>query len=330
MRALSVILLVAMTIPAAWYQHSEAGETKSLFVDLYAGEPVTMDTVIDDLSSVRLVYLGEIHTIVRHHMFQSEILGKLSERGVKPALAMEMFSEDQQGIVDQWLKGKGDVASLMKSLGKERWSNLQDYEPLLLRARASGIPVVAINAPDKLVRRVARNGMDGLTDEEKGRIPPGTQNINPLNDKLLRLRLKVHRAFQDKALDNIVLAQAVRDETMARAVTGHLEGPTGKDSLMVIIAGSGHLNYGFGIPERTFRLNELPYRIILPTESGQLVLSEEEEKQAVPTHVSHSDLKFITSPIADYLYVLPLAEEKHDSTLEYHAKQGESKSGEQP
>lgn len=321
-----VIFLVAFTMLAAVNQRAEAEETKNVLVDLYAGEPVTVDDLIDDLSSVRIAYIGEIHTIPQHHVFQADILGKLHRSGLKLVLAMEMFAEDQQGILDQWLQGDKDVASLIKSLGKEHWSNLPDYEPLLVFARKSGIPVLAVNAPDGLVRRVARNGIDGLSDDEKKRIPEGTANINPLNDRLLRLRLKVHRAFQDKALDNIVFAQAVRDETMARAISRRLENSAEKDILIMVIAGSGHLNYGFGIPERSFRTNGLPYRIVLPTESGRLELTEEEKKQAVPTEVSHSDLRFITSPIADYLYVYPLAAGEQVSTPKYHAKRGKRES----
>jgi hypothetical protein len=83
---------------------------------------------------------------------------------------------------------------------------------------------------------------------------------------------------------------------------------------MVVIAGSGHMNYGFGIPERAHRMNGLSFRIILPTESGQLVLSEEEKRQSVPITVTHDDLRFLQVPIADYLHVIPLQEAKEPQT----------------
>jgi hypothetical protein len=47
-------------------------------------------------------------------------------------------------------------------------------------------------------------------------------------------------------------------------------------------------------------------RIILISESGELVLSEEEKRHAVPVDIRHEDLRFIRSPIADYLHVAPL------------------------
>jgi hypothetical protein len=74
----------------------------------------------------------------------------------------------------------------------------------------------------------------------------------------------------------------------------------------MVIAGSGHINYGFGIPERVRRRVDISFRIILPSESGELQLSEAEKRQAVDIDISHEDVKFIDRPIADYLSVLPV------------------------
>ena len=257
----------------------------------------------------RIIYLGEIHTIARHHKLQTDILKRLKERGLKPALGMEMFSTEHQPILDRWLSGKQSINDLIRELGKEHWTNLKDYESVLTTARDLGIPVIGLNAPDKLVRKLAREGLAGLSPEDKASLPEDLEQINPLNDRLLRLRLRVHKAFEDKSLDNIVLAQSLRDATMARAVVEFLNSPKGKDATMLVIAGTGHLNYGFGIPERVKRRLDLPFRIILASESGELVLSEEEMRQMAPIHLTHKDLEFIQKPIADYLHVIPLKEE---------------------
>lgn len=301
---LSILLLMvtSMSLPTS------ASECGPFVLDLLIGEPVPMEEMLDDLSTVGLVYIGEIHTVERHHEFQAEVIAKMADKGIKLALGMEMFSQGQQPVLDHWLQGKDGVDSLIRDLGKEHWTNLEDYNMVLIRARALGIPVVGLNASDELVRKVARGGMEDLSTEEKRLVPEGTDQINPSYDRLLRMRLRVHKAFHAKSLDRIVLAHALRDEVMARAVAGFHDSPEGKDRVMVVIAGSGHLNYGFGVPERVERLLKLPYRIILPTESGELILSEEEKRQSMPVHISHEDLRFIRAPIADYLHVLPLKE----------------------
>jgi len=287
-----------------------AADQKTMLIDMLMGEPIPMEMMVDDLSTVRIVYVGEIHTIFRHHRIQKEILGKLVERNLKPALGLEMFGVKHQPILDRWQRGRADFAHLMRDLGHEKWANIRDYESLIMYARKLKIPLLGLNAPDKLVRKLARKGVEGLTQSERRKLPDGFDRINPLNDRLLRLRLRVHRAFKDESLDRIVLAQALRDATMARAVADFLDSPKGRDRIMMVVAGSGHVNYGFGIPERVRNRNDLAFRIVLPTESGELVLSEEEKRQSIPVHISHGDLMFIRTPIADYLHVAPMKEEQ--------------------
>lgn len=278
-----------------------------LFIDLLFGEPIPVEMMMDDLASVRIIYVGELHTIRRHHRFQADLLQLLAERKTKLALGLEMFTEAQQPILDQWQEGQDSVGKLILELGKDRWTNLQDYESILLLARSRGIPVIGLNAPDSLVRKVARGGLDSLSDSEKQSLPEGVlSGINPLHERLLKLKLQVHRAFRDRSLDHIVLAQSLRDATMARGVERFLASSDGQDCTILVLAGTGHLNYGFGIPERVSAANSLPFRIVLPSESGELVLSEEEKRQSVPIEISHHDLQFIKTPIADYLHVVPL------------------------
>lgn len=299
-------LLLAVVMLLSLQSSAVAG---SFVVDLLLGEPVPMSALVDDLARVRIVYLGEVHSIARHHQVQAEVIRQLAAGNLKLGVGMEMFAEDLQPVLDRWQRGNAPLSSLIEDLGKAHWTNLPDYEPVLLAARDSGAAIVALNANDGLVRKVAREGMESLSPEEKARVPEGVADINPLYDRLLRLKLRVHRAFQDKSLDRIVLAQALRDETMARAMVRFLTSAEGKDRIMLVIAGAGHVNYGFGIPERVEKHLNVPHRIIIPSESGELVLSEAEKRQAVPVEITHEDLSFIRRPIADYLHVIPLKDE---------------------
>lgn len=309
-------ILVATFVPLFLmaYTVSAMSSSESFILDLYLGEPVPEEVMLQDVSAVRIVYLGEVHTIVRHHEFQAKILRELSSRNLRLALGLEMFSGEQQQVLDRWQTGKEDVTALIRALGHERWTNLRDYAKVLTTARELNIPILGLNATDKLVKKVAREGLASLTEAERRQVPPHIEKMNPLHDRLLRLRLQVHRAFQGRALDFIVEAQSLRDETMAWILSRYLESPQGKDRTLVVIAGTGHMNYSFGIPERAHRRNGLPFRIALPTESGQLVLSEEEKRQSVPVNITHEDLRFLKVPIADYLHVIPLQESKEPPT----------------
>ncbi len=311
-----LVLLIAMVVLAilASPQASAMSDCQPFIVDVLAGEPVSMETMIEDLGTVRIVYVGEVHTIDRHHRLQAEILRDLSRRGLKLALGMEMFSVNQRKILDAWQRGNASVASLISDLGKGHWTNLLDYESVLLAARNLKIPILGINADDNLVKKVAREGIGALTAAERREMPRGFDRINPVNDRLLRLKLRVHKAFEGKSLDRIVLAQALRDATMAQSVVRFLNSPEGIGRTMMVIAGSGHLNYGLGIPDRVQRRAKLSSRILLPSESGELVLTETEKRHARPLEITHKDLMFINKPIADYLHMIPLREKSGSPT----------------
>jgi len=306
-----LVAAVAATL-FGWSSAWTMEECGPIIIDLLMGEPIPFDMMLDDLATVRIVYLGEFHTIARHHELQVELLRQLAEKGIKTAVGMEMFSEPQQPVLERWLQEGGSISDLVKELGKEHWTNLRDYEALLQLARDLRVPVVALNAPDTLVRTFPRGGRQALSEAERRQIPEDLDRIDPAYDRLLRLRLRVHRAFESKSLDRIVMAQALRDATMARNIVRFLNSEPGKDRVMVVIAGGGHVNYGFGIPERVKHTSPFSYRIVLPTESGQLVLSEAEKRESVPVHITHEDLRFIRVPIADYLHVTPLTEQQQE------------------
>jgi uncharacterized iron-regulated protein len=280
-------------------------ERSPLIVDVVLGEPVTMDTMVDDLAAVKIVYIGEVHTIKEHHALEARILDHLADRKIKLALGMEMFAGRQQEILDRWQEGNESLEHLIRDLGADHWTNLTDYGPLLLSARERRIPILGLNADDSLVRKVAWKGLDGLSASEKRLVPAGVTPVDPLSDRLLRLRLKVHRAFQATGLHNVVLAQALRDQTMATTVARFLRSAQGKDRLILVVAGTGHMSYGLGIPSRVERIKKTPHRIVVLSESGHLVLTEAEKRESVPIEITHADLEFLRRPIGDYLYILP-------------------------
>ena len=284
----------------------------AIIVDLLLGEPVPIETALDDMSGTRIVYVGEFHTIMRHHELEVDIIRGLAQRHPNISLGMEMFTSEQQPIIDSWLSSQESVSVLIDNLGEDRWTNLMDYASVLLAVRDLKIPVVGLNISNGIVRKVSRGGLASLSEAEKTLVPPDVEPINPQYAKLLSLKLKVHRAFQEKSLERIIFAQALRDTVMAANITRYLEDVNTKERLLVVIAGSGHLNYGFGVPERVKRRIDVASRIILPSESGELELSEAEKQQAVDIEISHEDLRFIDKPIADYLSVLPIKSDSSD------------------
>ncbi|MGE9290035.1 MAG: ChaN family lipoprotein, partial [Puniceicoccales bacterium] len=74
----------------------------NFWIDLYRAEPVRFAEVIEDLAGVDIVYTGEIHTLDRHHYWQTRILTELIQtREGRVVLALEQIEGFQQPLVDQ-------------------------------------------------------------------------------------------------------------------------------------------------------------------------------------------------------------------------------------
>ena len=93
---------------------------------------------------------------------------------------------------------------------------------------------------------------------------------------------------------------------MAHHVVEYLKSNEGKDKTVVVLAGSGHMAYGYGIPERVSSALGLPYLIVLPTSSGDVKFKKEWEKHIERVELTHEDFYFIKRPVADFIFLVPL------------------------
>ena len=65
--------------------------SSSIWIDVYQGEPLRYREMLDDLATADVIYLGEFHTIQRHHEIQAEVLAHLAQSGVSLALGLEQM-----------------------------------------------------------------------------------------------------------------------------------------------------------------------------------------------------------------------------------------------
>ena len=241
-----------------------------------------------------VVYLGEHHTIPRHHEIQAGILTALAARGVSLALGLEQLESWQQPQLDRYNRGEVDFEQLAAATSwSKRWPNFRQYQPILEAARKRKIPVVALNAKAETIRQVARSGgVERLAAEDRKRLPADMRLQDPAYEKLLSLEMAVHVAATPKTLHPMIEAQIARDEAMAEALAAFLKSPPGKGRKMLVLCGSGHVAYGLGTPARLRRrLPGVNDRIVLLSESGQLRLSAQEKAQARDIEITHQQLR---------------------------------------
>jgi uncharacterized iron-regulated protein len=219
------------------------------------------------LDSARVVFVGELHTRYADHLNQLAIIQQLYKRHPDLAIGVEYFPRSAQPQLDAYIAGNTTEQTFLHETNYFRqWGyDYRLYEPIFQYARAQHIPVRALNVPESLPSAVARVGLAGVSNEQRAELP---KDIEPASaDYKARLR-DAFGMHQDGSVtfDHFVEAQLVWDESMADSAATYLDANPGRR--MVILAGSGHLEFGAGIPQRLERRTHVSYAIVLNGENG--------------------------------------------------------------
>ncbi len=226
-------------------------ETQTTVVDLSA--LTGLDVLVPKLADRRVVFVGEAHDRYEDHLNQLAIIRGLHERGADLAIGMEMFQQPFQPVLDAYVAGEIDEDEMLRRTDYfERWRfDYRLYRPILRFAREHGIPVVALNLEREITTKVGQGGLEALTETELTRIPAEMDRDSADYRERVKAVFEFHPKEEGKDFENFLLVQLLWDEGMAERAANYLkENPSKK---MVILAGSGHLEYGQGIPKRLFR-----------------------------------------------------------------------------
>ena len=216
-----------------------------------------VESVLADLQQVNVVYLGETHDSPADHAAQLEIIQALQQRNPKLAIAMEMFQRPFQPALDQYLQGDITANQLrLQSEYDQRWGfPWAYYSPILEFARDQQLPVLALNAPAEVTRQVAQKGWDSLSESDRQWVPPRS-DVDTSSVGYRQLMRQIYDDFHQvhgssAGFENFFLTQVLWDETMAAGIAEFLTAHP--DYQVVVLAGQGHVIYGYGIPSRVAR-----------------------------------------------------------------------------
>lgn len=224
-----------------------------------ASSAVTVEqkTLLDQLADAQVVYLGETHNSVADHKAQLAIIRGLFEREPKLAIAMEMFQRPFQDPIDRYLAGEITEAQLQKETEyRQRWGfDWEFYAPVLRFAKQHQLPVIALNTPREITKKVGRQGLESLTPEDYTFIPPLAEI--DVSNAAYRQKLKtIYEQFHpgpasEEGFERFFAAQVLWDETMAEKIAQTVRQQP--DRIVVVLAGKGHIEQGYGIPDRVAR-----------------------------------------------------------------------------
>ncbi len=219
------------------------------FVLAQDGNPESQARLVAARASLaRVVYLGESHDNPTHHAHQAHVLQALLNAGVRPALAFEMLTQDQQREVDEAMRLADGAAALDARLRwRERgWPDFGMYQPLFELALRLRLPVIAADLDPGTVRRIAKAGLGVLPEAERAQL---ASRLRPDPAREARLEREIAEAHCGSlpavAIPFMVQAWHTRNVVMARRIGQALE----EGRRVVVIVGRGHLERG-GLPDQ--------------------------------------------------------------------------------
>jgi uncharacterized iron-regulated protein len=230
---------------------------------------VDVRTMINEVSDVPVVLIGERHDAAAHHELQLAVLKGLMAKGKSVAIGMEMFEEASQKTLDGW-SGGTVTTNEFTGVYRSNWRNISYrlYEEIFIYARVNLIPIIALNAPRDIVMKVSRQGLSSLSSADKRHLPPDVDaEVSEEYVDFIRASYWAHGRSSDN-FRYICEAQMLRNRVMASRIRDyHQRHP---DRVMVVIAGGGHARERGGIPAE---LGTLPFKIILPPVPGLTAVS---------------------------------------------------------
>jgi uncharacterized iron-regulated protein len=243
------------------------------------GQLVATPDLVRQLAAADVVYLGETHDRAADHAVQLAMIQTLHDRQSNLTIGLEMFQRPYQPLLDRYIAGDLSEADLRdRSEYDARWGfDWELYAPILRYAKAEKIPLIALNTPTEVTRKVSRQGLNRLNWSDKRFIPPlsAIQTTPEAYRKMLaEIFTSMHPAGKttDPArFERFFQAQVLWDETMAERIAQTPRPMTDRRSkTIVVLVGQGHLVYRYGIPDRVERrrstLKQLV--ILLSEESG--------------------------------------------------------------
>jgi len=237
------------------------------------GNVLDGDSVGAQTSSAAYVLIGEGHPMACDHLAQARVLALMAESCAPPVVGLEMVSLDKQPVLDLFNKGLLGVDDLEDAL---KWSQtwgypFEVYRPIFETARKYDLPLFALNVPRDVARKAGKNGLKDLTMEERLGLPAKILPVPAEQEEFLRQVFEAHPGGVPKdakaAWKSFLTVQALWDTTMARRA---VEARVAMRRPVAIIAGSGHVENGWGIASRLAVFDPQGQRLlIMPLRSGQ-------------------------------------------------------------
>jgi uncharacterized iron-regulated protein len=230
------------------------------------GKTITFDELMANLNRHQIIFVGEQHTNSAHHAIQLKIIEAVSKNTPSVRVGMEMFDRSYQEVLNLWSAGVLDEETFLR---KVQWYANWRYDFALYRdilqfIKENKIKIVALNIPSYIPSRIRVGGIDNLLDTDKQYLPKEIDTSNSAHRDFVKKVFDQHQFPERVRFDDFYMAQCVWDEIMAESIAADLGSNT-----IVVLAGNGHIQYKYGIPDRTARRTGLSFRTLYLVPAGE-------------------------------------------------------------
>src|SRR5215510_5097084 len=218
---------------------ARGAQLQGTVVELATQRPLAFDVFVKAVAQAQVVAVGEEHYHPDIQAFELRLLQALVQhRPQRVALAMEFLERDMQSAVDAYLSGNSDAATVQTQI-KATPAFIQYYFPLMQYARQASVPLLALNVPRSLARRVTKEGLQAVAES----LPPPERaylaaTFLPITSQYRTYFLQAVAAahpLPEEQRDRFVEAAHLKDDTMAESLAAFLE--RAADMTVLAIAG---------------------------------------------------------------------------------------------
>lgn len=215
------------------------------------------------LKRMQVIYLGERHDNDRHHEIQLEVLKHLIERGNKPIIAVELFTQEQTALIQRYFQMRGTAKDkdhddkgqretwLRKQMGwqdhqDEYWNN---YFSIIEFARTHELTLIGTDLSRTLATRITSLPTEQLTAVERSFWKDSGFVQSDYETMMKAEFTEGHCGWSnEKLLTGLYRAWLARNDAMSDAlVLTHDEDPSRP---IVMLLGGGHTEHGMAVLER--------------------------------------------------------------------------------
>jgi uncharacterized iron-regulated protein len=158
-----------------------------------SGQPLTFAALVQRCAAADAILLGEEHGDFVCNQFEAQLFHALAHQPRRIALALEFFETDTQAALDAYLQGRVAEPDFRRQARQGR-AYLLAHRPLIEFCRAADVPVLAANAPRRLVRDYRKSGLDylswraGLAADDQVWLPARSPHLSgPYEDRFLEM-----------------------------------------------------------------------------------------------------------------------------------------------